>query len=706
MQAKNKILTLLEKDGLAFTGLGNLFSFISNTYSISVEEVKKDFDKLLKEGLIFEISKGKFIAIPSRGYVKATFIGNAKGFGFCEVAGEEDNDIFIPANMCGGAIDGDKVIVKLMSKSDEGRDGQVVKVFKPVEYVTGVVEKIGKNYFIDPDNTRIPFKIKLAKSGMTFAENDKVVVKTQRNENIVSGVVVEVLGKCDDVLACELAIIRDHGLFEVFPEDVQSQVKKIPQKVLASQKQGRRDLTKTVLFTIDGLDAKDLDDAISIERTADGYKLGVHIADVGEYVKYETPLDEEAYARGTSVYFPTNVLPMLPKELSNGICSLNEGVERLALSCEMILDEEGNVRSHEIFESVIKSKARLNYTDVQKCLDGEECDEKTAGVKEELFVMLELSQKLQAKNKANGSLDFEIPEVQFIFDEEGKAVDFAKRERKASHRIIEDFMVLANRTVAKEFCDKDIPFVYRVHESPRKEKVLSVMEYLKGLGVATPRIPEQITPKFYQEVLALTNDQPFTETVNKVILRSMQKAKYMNECRGHFGLALEYYCHFTSPIRRYPDLAIHRIIKECIKKKDKLGGQRIDELVQFTCEAGEQSSLTEKNADKTEREVDDLWKAYLMKDRVGESFEAVISSVTNFGVFVELENTVEGLIRIEDLPDEGFLLLERQLKLKGQKMAFSVGDKVKVKLISSNIYTRKIDFFFEGFIEKRKLRNG
>ena len=393
---------------------------------------------------------------------------------------------------------------------------------------------------------------------------------------------------------------------------------------------------------------------------------------------------------------------MLPKELSNGICSLNEGVERLALSCEMIVDENGNVKSHEIFESVIKSKARLNYTDVQKCLDGEPCDEKTASVKEQLLIMLELSKKIQANNKANGSLDFEIPEVQFIFDENGMAVDFAKRERKESHRIIEDFMVLANRTVAKEFCDKDIPFVYRVHESPRKEKVISVMEYLKGLGVKTPRIPENITPKFYQEVLALTDDKPFTETVNKVILRSMQKAKYMNECRGHFGLALEYYCHFTSPIRRYPDLTIHRIIKECLHKK-QLGRQRIDELLQFTYEAGEQSSLTEKNADKTEREVDDLWKAYLMKDRLGESFEGVISSVTNFGVFVELENTVEGLIRIEDLPDDGFLLLERQLKLKGQRMTFAVGDRVKVKLISSNIYTRKIDFAFEGFIEKRKL---
>lgn len=702
MQAKVKILTLLEKDGLAITGLDNLFSFISSTYSIDMEEVKKDFYKLMGDGMIYEVHKGKFITIPSRGYVKGTFIGNAKGFGFVSIPNEEE-DIFIPANMCGGAIDGDKVIVKLMSKTEEGVDGSVVSVYKGVNYVTGVVEKIGKNYFIDPDNTRIPFKIKLTQNGVKVEENDKVTVKINRNKSNISGSVIEVLGKCDDVKACELAIIRDHGLFETFPEHVLAEVRKLPQEVLPSQKQGRRDLTEEITFTIDGLDAKDLDDAISIERTTDGnYKLGVHIADVGEYVKYESEVDEEAYNRGTSVYFPTSVLPMLPKELSNGICSLNEGVERLALSCVMIVDDEGNVKSHEIFESVIKSRARLNYKAVYKCLCGEESDEKTESVKEQLLIMHELSKKIQAKNRANGSLDFEIPEVQFIFDEEGMAVDFEKRERNDAHRLIEDFMVLANQTVAKEFCDRQIPFVYRIHEAPRKEKVLSVMEYLKGLGVKTPRIPEQVTPTFYQDILKLTAEQPFTETVNKVILRSMQKAKYMNECRGHFGLALKYYCHFTSPIRRYPDLTIHRIIKE-ILHKGELGYQRSDELLQFTYEASEQSSLTEKNADKTEREVDDLWKAYLMKDRVGEEFVGVVSSVTNFGIFVELENTVEGLIKIEDLPDDGFLLFERQLKLKGQRMSFSVGDKIKVQLTAANIFTRKIDFAFVEFVEKRKM---
>lgn len=695
MRAKQKILNLL-KDGLAYKGLDNLFSFIEKTYSIPHEEVKRDYEKLLSEGQIFEVKKDKLIKIPSSVYVRGLFIGNAKGFGFCEIEGEED-DVFIPTEQTNGAIDGDGVIIRILSQSPEGRDGEIVKIFKPVDQISGVIEKIGRNYFVVPDNNHIPFKIRIIDNGNKYEIGDRVVIKLDWQRDNFVGHVVEILGKEDDIKACELAIIRNHQLYEVFPQNVLDEVKNLPQEVLPSQKQGRIDLTNKVIFTIDGEDAKDLDDAISIEKVDEGYLLGVHIADVGEYVKYETGVDEEAYKRGTSVYFPTSVLPMLPRELSNGICSLNENVERLTLTCEMLVGEDGEVKSHKIYESVIKSKARLNYTNVQKVLSGNEADEKTMSVKEELLIMHKLSSILQEKNKRNGSLDFEIPEVQFVFDENGMAIDFEKRERNDAHRLIEDFMILANQTVAKEFCDNDIPFVYRVHDKPRKEKILAVIEYLKGLGIKTPTVPNPVTPEYYQLLIKLVEDKPFTETVNKVLLRSMQKAKYTNECLGHFGLALKYYCHFTSPIRRYPDLTIHRIIKEVLHK-GKLSGQRIDELESFTYESGQQSSLTEKNADKAEREVDDLWKAYLMKDRLGENFEGVISSVTNFGFFVELDNTVEGLVRIEDLPDDGFLLFEKQLKLKGQRLTFSVGDKIRVQLISSNIFTRKIDFKFVEFV--------
>ena len=695
MQAKNKIIEFLSKDSLSLKTTDNLFYFIAKTYNLDIEQVKKEFKKLEKDGTIFEEKKGKWIVVPSSDYVKGTFIGNARGFGFCQIDNSDDEDIFISGNVQGGAIDGDRVIVKVLSKSNDGSDGKVVKIIKPVTKLAGVVVKVGGNLFVEPDNNHIPYKIRIIKGGLRAKEDDRVVIRLSRHNEKISGVVEEVLGKSDDVKACELAIIRDHNLYETFPQEVIDEVNKMPMEVLPSQKKGRLDLTGKITFTIDGEDAKDLDDAVSIEKTADGYILGVHIADVGEYVKYDSLVDQEAFNRGTSVYFPTSVLPMLPKQLSNGICSLNENVERLTLSCIMTLDENARVVSHKICESVIKSKARLNYTNVYKVLCGGKADEKTESVKEELLLMHEVSKKIQERKLREGSLDFEVPEVQFIFDEKGMAVDFEKRERNDAHRLIEDFMVLANQTVAKEYCDNDIPFVYRVHESPRKEKTESVLEYMKGLGIKTPGIPEEITPRFYQNLIKLCENQPYTETVNKVILRSMQKARYTNQCLGHFGLALKYYCHFTSPIRRYPDLTIHRIIKENLHKGIK--GARKEELDDFAFEAGEQSSLTEKNADKCEREVDDLWKAYLMRDKVGQEFEGVVSSVTNFGIFVELPNTVEGMIKVEDLPDSGFLLFEKQLKLKGQKLVFSVGDKVVVKLTASNIYTRKIDFEFIKF---------
>ena len=693
MDIKRKIFSLLSKESLAYSGLNNLFSFISKTYNYSIDEVKKQFYKLQNSGDIFEIRKCKFITVPSHGYVKGLFIGNSKGFGFVQTdrLGEKE-DIFIPANLTSMAIDGDYVIVKVLSSNEEGTDGKVVRIYKPLEKIVGVVVKIGKNYFLEPDNNHIPFKIKIISSPEKFKENDRVVVKLIRNPKNVSAQVVENLGLQSDIKACELGIIREFNLYENFSESVMEECKSIPDKVLEKQKKNRKDFTNETTFTIDGEDAKDFDDAVSIRKNEKGnYILSVHIADVGEYVKYDTALDEEAYNRGTSVYFPTSVLPMLPVKLSNGICSLNEGVERLTLSCIMEVNKNGEVVSHEICEGVIKSCARLTYTEVYKVLCNKKSSQKAEKVKNDLLMMLELSKILQNKRTREGSLDFEIPEVQFIFDENGMAVDLKERERNSAHRLIEDFMVLANETVAKEFCDKKIPFVYRIHESPRKEKIVSVLEFLQGVGIKTPALPENITSKYYQSLLEEIEGQNYQKTANKIILRSMQKAKYSNQCLGHFGLGLTYYCHFTSPIRRYPDLTIHRIIKEFLHKKN-IQKQRREELEEFAYQSAEQSSVTERNAEKCEREVDDLWKAYLMKDKVGQDFDAIVSSVTNFGIFVELENTVEGLIKIEDLPQDSYLFFEKQLKLKGQHHCFSIGDNLRVKLVSSNIYTRKIDF--------------
>ncbi len=695
MTLREKIYNLTMKDSLACYGLDNLFCYMSKALNVEIGKIKQEFKKLQVNGDVFEMRKGKFIAIPSHGYAKGLFLGNAKGFGFVQLgAVKGEQDVFIPGNMTKDAIDGDRVIIKISSSSEEGVDGEVVSIYQPVKELVGVVVKRNSNYFLEPDNNHIPFNIRLIKGNLRFNGDDRVVITVRRGQSgKISGEVKEVLGRQDDVKAMELGIIREHQFYETFPDEVMKACNKISLKVKPNQKKGRVDLTKEEIFTIDGEDAKDFDDAVSIKKIKEGYELGVHIADVGAYVPIGSAIDEEAMRRGTSVYFPTSVLPMLPEVLSNGICSLQEGVERLTLSCVMKVDKKGNVISYNIFESVIKSKARLTYTEAFGVKEGE--TNKASRVKKSLMLMYELSEILEKKKEKLGYLDFEIPESQFIFDEEGKAIGVEKRERNSAHRLIEDFMVLANETVAKAFNLKGVPFVYRVHESPKKEKLASVCDFMKGLGIKVPQIPEDITPDYYQKLLALVEGEDYQSIVNKVLLRSMQKAKYTNQNLGHFGLALEYYCHFTSPIRRYPDLTIHRIIKEWLKKK-ALKKTRIEELKEFTSDSALASSETERNAEKAEREVDDLWKAYLMKDRIGETFEGVISSVVSYGLFIELPNTVEGLLRIEDLPQDSYLFMEKQLKLKGQNYTFSIGDKIKVVLANANIFTRKVDFAYKN----------
>lgn len=688
---KEKILSLLSKDSLVYNKPNNLFCFMAKTFGVSEKKIHEEIDALKSNGDIFEIKKGKFITIPSSNYAKGLFIGNAKGFGFVQLGSVKgEKDIFIPANKTLNALDGDRVIVKIAYNGSEGSDGEIVSIYKPLEKVVGITEKIGQSFFLTPDNNHIPYKFVCQKGELPFQEDQRVVATILREKNKFVCRIIEVLGPSDDVKAMEKGIIRDHDLYETFPDKVLAECDKIGLTVKQNQKQGRVDLTEETIFTIDGEDAQDFDDAVSIKKTKTGYTLGVHIADVGEYVKRGTALDEEAFNRGTSVYFPTSVLPMLPETLSNGICSLSEGVDRLTLSCVIELDLNANVKSHKIFESVIRSKARLTYTEANKTLTGQKSP-KADKVKKELLLMAELSQKLQDKKIQEGYLDFEIPEAQFIFNEDGLAVDVAKRERNKAHRLIEDFMVLANEVVAKEFNQKEIPFVYRVHESPRKEKLIKTLDFLKGLGLQVPKIPDVITPTYYQQLIKLIDGHSYTETVNKVLLRSMQKAKYTNKNLGHFGLALENYCHFTSPIRRYPDLTIHRIIKEALRK-GRLSQSRKEELSSFTYESSMQSSERERNADQAERDVDDLWKAYLMKDHLGESFEGVITSVTNYGFYVELENTVEGLVKIEELPEDNYLFYEKALMIKGNKYTFKIGDKITILIANANIFTRKVDF--------------
>ena len=692
MSKKKELLSIIDKNSLVFTNTDKLFLFLSSKLELDVGQAKKIFYSCLDNGDLFEIRKNKFITIPSHGYVKGEFFGTAKGFGFVRVDGYP-NDVFIPANRTMNALDGEMVIVKIMSQTNDGIDGQVVKIYKELENIVGAINIVGGNYFLDPDNTKISFDFPIVRTGLKLQKNMKVLAKVVRTDKgKFKAIVTEILGFEDDVKTLELSIIREHNLFENFPSQVVDAEQKLPKTVSVKQKQGRLDLTKECIFTIDGADAKDLDDAVNIKKFDKFYELGVHIADVGEYVKQGNVFDEEAYKRGTSVYFPTSVLPMLPKGLSNGICSLNEGVERLTLSCIMKVDFSGKVIDYKICESVIKSVARLTYDEVYDAITGKQLNEKTKRLKDDFLLMRELCDILEENTQKRGALDLDVPEVEFVFDDKGMAVDLTRRERNSAHRLIEDFMVLANETVARHFNNLKVPFVYRVHEAPTKEKVEGVCDFLKGIGVPYPQIPQNITPAYFQEILDSVENSNTKDVVNKVVLRSMQKARYANKNLGHFGLALTDYCHFTSPIRRYPDLTIHRIIKEWLHKKGKIESSRIDELDEFTFEASEQSSLCERNADYAERDVDDLWKAYLMKDKVGQVFDATISSVTNFGIFVALDNTVEGLVRIEDLPDDAYLFLEKQLKLKGATHVYSIGDKVKVTLASVNLQNRNIDF--------------
>lgn len=692
MTLNEKIKSIIEKDSLVYSKPDNLFLFLSTALGKKQETIINEFKKMINAGELFEVRKGKFITVPSHGYAKGHFIGSAKGYAFCDIG--EAEDIFIPGNRTNGAIDGDDVIVKLFAQ-EGGKEGEVVKVVKPVKKIVGNVTRVSKNLFLEPDNFRISFKIPILKTALKPMIGQKVVLRLVRRDNgKISGEVVEILGNENDIKVLEKAIIRSHNLYEEFDEGIEDIANKLNKPVTAKQKHGREDFTKITTFTIDGEDAKDFDDAVSIKKVKNGYELGVHIADVGEFVKFGSPLDQVAFERATSTYFPTSVLPMLPLGISNGICSLNEGVERLTLSCVMLLDERGKVVNHRIVESVIKSRARLTYTEVFAVIEGRNTSKKAQGLKKEILLMAQLAKILENNRVARGALDLDIPEPEFVFDGNGYVTGVKKREQNDAHKLIEEFMVLANETVAKHFSDAGMPFVYRVHEKPTLEKTKDVTTFLSGLGLSCPPLPKVIEPSYIQSLLDIIKGHEYEEAANKIILRSMQKAVYKNENLGHFGLALENYCHFTSPIRRYPDLTIHRFIKESLHKR--ITKERKEELDEFAIESADQSSIQERNSEKAEREVDDLWRAYIMKDCIGEVFEARIVGVATYGVFVGLENSVEGLVKIEDLPQDGYLYFERSMELKGQKHSYRIGDKMRVKLTNVNLFTRKVDFVPEN----------
>jgi len=694
---KEQIIQFLQKTNKKYKNKNELINLIANFYDDNFNEVKRVFDNLLESGKVVEAYAGKFKLIEDTNLVKGKLIGNNRGFAFVDVGDPNVPDFFVPPSKLNGALNGDIVLVKPLSQTDLSQEAEVVKVLaRNNTTVVGTFEKLKRgDGLITPDNNKFSKQIIVPqKASMGATTGQKVVVKvifSAKGENL-KGEVIEILGQEDDFKTLQLALIRDHKLYEEFPKEVLDEASKIPQQVLPSELAGRLDLRDELTFTIDGADARDFDDAVSISKKGKNYVLGVHIADVGHYVHQDTELDKEAYLRGTSSYFPNLVLPMLPKALSNGICSLNEGVDRLTLSCIMEIKPTGEVVDYKICESVINSKKRFTYDEVFAIIQGKKPEVKTfAKFKQTIDTMNELSKILGEVKKANGMLELDVPEVHFELDENEKVKVVEPRERNEAHILIENFMVIANETVAKHYAKLDFPFVYRVHEKPTREKIASFCYFLNSIGEPTPEIVgNQIEPDFVQEILKQLNGKDYEQTCNKVLLRSLQKAKYLEDCLGHFGLALEYYCHFTSPIRRYPDLCIHRIIKE--DKKKKIDKTRIEELRDFVADASIRSSETEKNATEAERDVDDLYKAYYMQDHLNEEFEGIISGVQSYGFYVELTNTIEGLVRVENLPDDGYLFFEKTYKLKGPSRTFGLGDKVKVKAIKASMYDRKIEF--------------
>lgn len=654
----------------------------------------KKVDEKIETASFFKQSKQKKSS-KSKQY-EAIFLGTGKNYNFC-FCSDLNEDVFIPPKKSKGAIDGDRVLVKVIQTENNKKEAVVIKITKRSNsQIVGNVIKIKKDFFVVPDNTKITRYIKVEKRHLFGAKiDDKVVCKlTYQPENEKDrflGQIVEILGESTNDETLELAILRSHHIYEKFPQEVISCAEKISVAGISKKElKNRLDLTDQTIFTIDGADAKDLDDAVSLKVLSNGnYELGVHIADVAEYVKKDSVLDKEAFLRGTSVYFPTMTFPMLPQSISNGICSLFENQIRLTLSVFMEINNEGEVVNHKICESYIKSLARLTYDEVYDAICGK-VNEKTKNLKDIFIKMNQLAKLLKKKRVECGELDFDIAEPYFEVDENGEVLSISKRERNDAHKLIESFMIICNETVAKEFANLKIPFAYRIHEAPTTEKLKNLINFLAGIGINCPPMPNIITPSYYKQILKLIEDNPLKESLNKMILRSLQKARYSNECLGHFGLALKYYCHFTSPIRRYPDLLIHRIIKQELSNK-----KFSKDLKEFVFEACEQSSQKERAADEAERDADDLKKVQYMKKFLGKEFEGIISSVTSFGFFVELENTVEGLVKLETLNDDNYLFFEKSLKLKGQKNCFSIGDKVTVIVANCNVFDRKVEFLLK-----------
>ncbi|MCI9251807.1 MAG: ribonuclease R [Lachnospiraceae bacterium] len=661
-------------------------------------ELSAALEELLAEGKLQLSKRGRYYKAEAK-TVTGIFTSHPKGFGFVSVEDREE-DIYIGESDTKDAFLGDTVQVGLKGQPDGKRqEGVILQVLSHgVTEVVGTFEKSKSFGFVVPDNQRITRDIFIPLEHTRGAvSGHKVVVELTdygAGRKSPEGRIIEILGHSNDPGTDILSIVRAYQIPMEFSEKVLNQAERIAKPVSEADRQGRLDLRQEVCVTIDGEDAKDLDDAVSVRKEGENYVLSVHIADVANYVQENSALDWEAFERGTSVYLVDRVIPMLPHALSNGICSLNAGEDRLALSCIMTIDSRGKIIDHTIAETVIRVARRMTYTSVNRILEDRDAAERReyAALVPMFEEMKELAELLRRRRRKRGSIDFDFPETKILLDEAGKPVEIRPYERNSATRIIEDFMLAANETVAADYYWQAQPFVYRVHEKPDAKRLHKLALFLKNFGYSLHTGGDEVHPGEIQKLLDRLEGTPEEAMLSRLTLRAMQKAKYSTDCSGHFGLAAEQYCHFTSPIRRYPDLQIHRIIKENLR--GRLLGGRVEHYEAILPEAAKHASETERRADEAERETEKLKKVEFMEQHIGEIFEGVISGITQYGLYVELANTVEGLVHVNSLEDDYYEYVEHAYELRGQRsgLVYRLGQRVKIRVKGTDRFLRTIDF--------------
>ena len=701
-----KIVSLMKEETYKPLTVQEIQELLDLERADEFKELVKMLVQLEQSGHLIRSRTNRY-GVPERmNHVRGKFIGHAKGFGFVVPETDGMDDVFIPPHEVNGAMNGDIVLVRVSGDmSGDRREGTITRIAeRKTTKVVGMYQDNKGFGFVIPDDKKLPMDIFIGKGdSLDAVDGHKVVAEITNfpgDTKSATGMVTQILGHRNDPGVDILSIIYKHGIAMEFPEEVLNQANNISDEVQEKDLFKRRDLREDMAITIDGADAKDLDDAIAVVKNDNGtYTLSVHISDVSYYVTENSPMDDEAFERGTSVYLTDRVIPMLPHKLSNGICSLNPGVDRLTLSCEMTIDRNGKVIEHEIFESVIKSKERMTYTEVYKII--EEKDEELSSKYEHIVPMLndmaDLAGILKNKRIDRGAIDFDFKESKIIVDEEGWPTDVVVIERTVSERLIEEFMLAANETIAEHFHWLKVPFIYRIHEDPKAEKLQKFFEFLTNFGIVVKGTGNDVHPRALQEIVDSIEGLPEEAVISTMLLRSMQQAKYFQESLGHFGLSTDFYTHFTAPIRRYPDLIVHRLIRTYLIENDT-SAQTVDHWSSVLAEIAAHTSDRERRAVEAERDTESLKQAQFMLDKIGEEYEGVISSVTNFGLFVELENTIEGLVHVSYMTDDYYRFDDRQMMMIGEHTGkqFRLGDEVTVRVAAVKPEESAIDFEIVG----------